>query len=226
MHLHKNLNLLYIESDLSVRKKTADIIRENGLNVFETDNTIQACEIFQHRSIDIIMIDLQLSNDDGLGFVRCIRGKEVFTPVLITTSFTSEKILLEAINLDITYCLIKPFSEIELFGSLHVASKKVLDCHPLSFTILHSGFSYDPINKVVNRPDREAAKLTKKEYLLLELLLANQKHIVSYETIEEIVWGTTFMSQDALRTLVHGLRKKTYPHLLSNTNGTGYKIDL
>ena len=149
MYSSRPLNILYIESDVQFRKQTAEIMRENGLNVWETDNTIQACNIFSQHTIDIVMTDLQLSNDDGLGFVRCLRGKELLTPVLLTTAITDEKTLLEAIKLDVTHCLVKPFNEIELFGSLHIATKKVLDCHPLSFTKLGEGFSYDPINKIV-----------------------------------------------------------------------------
>lgn len=34
------------------------------------------------------------------------------------------------------------------------------------------------------------------------------------------------MSMDALRTLVRGIRKKTYSNIISNVNGIGYKINL
>lgn len=226
MNSYNTLNVLYIENDQQFRKKTADTIRQNGFNVFETDNNIEANEIFCQRHIDIVIANLPIPNEDGLDLIRTIRKKEILTPVLITTSITDEKILLEAIKLDITYCLVKPFNNIELLKSLQIATKKVHNCNPISFTDFHDGFSYDPINKMVLHPDKETIQLTKKEYLLLELLLSNKQHIISYETIEEVVWGSAIMSMDALRTLVHSLRKKTYPHLLDNTNGTGYKIDL
>jgi DNA-binding response OmpR family regulator len=91
---------------------------------------------------------------------------------------------------------------------------------------LHDGFSYDPINKTINHPDKTPIQLSKKEYTLLEILLSKKKLIIPYEVIETLVWQDTLMSMDALRTLVRGIRKKTYPHIISNVNGIGYKIDL
>ncbi|MFZ2891377.1 diguanylate cyclase [Sulfuricurvum sp.] len=98
--------------------------------------------------------------------------------------------------------------------------------HSSTYTILHYGFSYDPINKTINRPNDTSVQLSKKEYLLLELLLNKKRLIVPYDTIETIVWQETLMSMDALRTLIRGIRKKTYPKIISNVNGIGYKIDL
>ncbi|WP_294871057.1 helix-turn-helix domain-containing protein, partial [Sulfuricurvum sp. RIFCSPLOWO2_12_FULL_43_24] len=71
-----------------------------------------------------------------------------------------------------------------------------------------------------------SAQLSKKEYLLIELLLNKKQLIIPYDVIESLVWQDGLMSMDALRTLVRGIRKKSYPNIISNVNGIGYKIDL
>lgn len=221
-----NFTLLYIESDSDLREQNAMFIRKNGLKVLETDNSKKACDLFRTQKVDMILIDLHLTNENGLDFVRCLRAKDVLTPVIITADYTDQNTLLEAINLNTIRYLNKPIQNHDLLDALEFGAKKILNCQASTFTVLHEGFSYDPINKMINHPDGSTQQLSKKEYLLLELLL-NKKHlIVPYDLIESIVWQESLMSMDALRTLIRGIRKKSYPHIITNVNGIGYKIDL
>jgi DNA-binding response OmpR family regulator len=220
-----NLTVLHMEKDSNIRSRGTQLMRDNGLRVFDTDNAQQGCDLFRMYEIDIVLIDLELSEKSGLNFIRCLRDKEVLTPVIITTDATDKETLLEAINLDITRYLIKPCKKEDLIEALQLAIKKALNCHPITFTHLHNEFTYDPINKAVNHPDDTSVQLSKKEYLLIELLLKNRHKIVTYDAIEMLVWQGAIMSIDALRTLVRAIRKKTYTDIISNHNGIGYKID-
>ncbi|MDD2369145.1 MAG: response regulator [Sulfuricurvum sp.] len=220
------LTVLFIENKIELREKTTQLMREDGLRVLSSDNTLEGCNLFRKNEVDIIMIDQQLPDNSGINFIRCLRDKEVMTPVIITTKSTDEHILLEAINLDITRYLLRPCAKEEIIDALEAAKKKAVNCHPLTFTRLHNKFSYDPINKTINRPDGSKDQLSKKEYLLLELLIRNKNQIISYDVIAVLVWQDSFMSMDALRTLVHSLRKKTYKDIIENCNGLGYKMTL
>lgn len=226
MFTAQNLTTLYLEHDPEVRERGVLLMRENGLRVLESDNTTKGCDLFRMNEIDIVVIDLELPEKSGLDFIHCLREKEILTPVIITTDHTDQETLLEAINLDITRYLIKPCKECELLEALEIAIKKAVNCHPVAFSRLHNGFSYDPVNKMVNNPDGTVSQLAKKEYILIELLLKNKHQIVPYDLIEMLVWEGAMMSMDALRTLVRGIRKKTYTDIISNQNGIGYKMDL
>jgi two-component system, OmpR family, response regulator VanR len=226
MFKSNNFTLLYIESDVEVREKNSLFIRENGLKVLETDNSIKACELFRTQKVDMILINLQLSNENGLDFVRCLRQKDVLTPVIMTTAHSDQEMLFDAINLNTTRYLHKPLKKNDLLNALQLGVKKILNCQSSAYTVLEQGFSYDPINKTITHHEGSSVQLSKKEYLLLELLLNKKRLIVPYNVIESMVWQDTLMSMDALRTLVRGIRKKTYPDIISNVNGIGYKIDL
>ncbi|MDP3588223.1 MAG: response regulator [Sulfuricurvum sp.] len=226
MFATQNLAVLYIEKDADIRRRGASLMHENGLKVFESSDTTNGCELFRMNEIDIVMIDLELPEKSGLNFIRCLRAKDVLTPVVITTDHSDKETLFEAINLDITRYLIKPCKKDDLLEALQTAIKKAVNCHPITYTKLHHGFSYDPINKAISNPEGISSQLTKKEYLFIELLLKNKNHIVPYDVIEMLVWEGNVMTMDALRTLVRGIRKKTYTDILSNHNGLGYKIDV
>lgn len=220
----KVITVLYVESDLDIQTETSNILRKNGMRVLSTDTSLNAYDIFRSNKIDIIIIDCKTRQDNGLEFIRHLRQKKLYNPVILTTADTDEQLLFEAINLDISRCIHKPYTKDELIEALKIAAKKVLLCHPMSPNDLDEGFIYDPINKSIIKPDGRTVQLSKKEYLLIELLLNSRGQIISYSTIESNVWENKDMSMDALRTLVSGIRKKSYTNIILNHNGTGYKI--
>lgn len=225
MALLQETTVLYVESDPDSRKSAAKIIREYGMRVLCTDTSLNAYDLYRTNRVDIIIIDCKSRHDNGLDFILHLRQKKLFTPVILTTAQMDEELLFEAINLDISRCIIKPCSQDDLIEALKIAAKRVLICHPLIPNHLHNGFTYDQINKSIANPDGKTVQLSKKESLFIEFLLHNRGKIIPYTLIEANVWENKTMSMDALRTLVGGIRKKTYPALISNHNGTGYKID-
>ncbi|MDO9206879.1 MAG: response regulator [Sulfuricurvum sp.] len=226
MFASENLTLLCINGDSLAREKNASFMRKNELRVFTANNTTRAYDLYQTHEIDLIIIDIPLPDENGLDFIRHLRQLEIDTPVIITTESTDKEILIDAINLDISRYLIKPFENKELLDAIQVTAKKLFNVYGSTFLKLHHGFSYDTINKSVNRPDGSVIHFSKKEYLLLELLLENKRKIIPYETIESTIWHGSTMSIDALRTLVRAIRKKTYPNIIINNNAIGYKTDL
>ena len=199
-----------------------------GLNVLEADTTIIANELFRDHKIDVILIDLDLHQFDRMNFIRFLRFKDIEAPIIITAEDSNKDILLDAINLDTTRFLLKPLKKDELLNALKIAIHKLLPPPPplLVNNDLGHGFNYDPFNKTILRPDGTVVQLSKKEYLFIELMIHNKQHITSYELIERTLWVESSMSINALRTLVRGIRKKTYPTIITNHSGIGYKIDI
>ncbi|HEX5711641.1 MAG TPA: response regulator transcription factor [Sulfuricurvum sp.] len=221
----KDVTVLYIDSNTKIRQTYTLFMREHNLKVLEADTTRTAYDLFRAHPIDLIMMDIMLPNENGLEFIRYLRNKELLTPIIITTSVADQKILLDVINLNITRYLIKPCPDNALLDALHLGIKKVFMNHTVNFTDLEHGYYYDPLNKSINHRDGKTVCLSKKEYRLIELLLSNKEQIISYPIIERTVWEDSYMSMDALRTLVRGIRKKTHPDIITNHNGVGYKMN-
>jgi two-component system, OmpR family, response regulator VanR len=227
MFSSRNLTVLYIEHHNDrIQNMISELMREHGLNVLTTNNTTKAHSLFRANTVDLIVINIPMPNEDGLDFIRHLRQLNIMIPVIITADDSDKEVLLKAINLDIAHYLPKPFEPAQLIDAIDMAIKKMFSYSNSTFVNLHNGFDYDLINKSVISPDGVAIQLSKKEYLLLELLLKNKRKIIPYDVIESFIWQDSTMSIDALRTLVRGIRKKTYPAIITNNNGIGYKIDL
>lgn len=101
---------------------------------------------------------------------------------------------------------------------------KNLDSNNSNILALKNGFIYDEYNKNLFK-DNKMIVLTKKGKLFLDFLIKNRTKALSYEEINSEIWNN-LMTQDALRSLIKEIRKKTYKEIIKNVSGIGYRIDL
>jgi two component transcriptional regulator, winged helix family len=90
---------------------------------------------------------------------------------------------------------------------------------------LKNGFKFNAFSRQLTKHGEPVA-LTKKEQNLLHLFLKNQGRVVSFEMIETCVWQEGSCTADAIRSFVYKLRKKLYPELIQNAQGSGYALVL
>lgn len=221
-----NINLLYIEDCDDIRSVLTSTMRDYGYNVLESSTADLACDLIKTNRIDLVITDLRLNNENGMDFIRFLREQDLETPIIITSAYSEKELLLDAIDLEVSSYLIKPFKTVDLFQNIEKAIKKRCNHAINSSYNLQEGYSYNPIDKTVIAPDGTIIQLSRKEYLLIELLLKNKNQIVSYSTIEKTVWQNSPMSIEALRTMVRTIRKKTYSSIISNINAHGYKMEI
>jgi two-component system response regulator MprA len=86
----------------------------------------------------------------------------------------------------------------------------------------------DPATREVHRGKR-AISLTRTEFALLEMLIANPRRVLTRSRILEEVWGFDFpTSGNALEVYVGYLRRKTEaegePRLIHTVRGVGYVL--
>lgn len=89
--------------------------------------------------------------------------------------------------------------------------------------ILKNGFYFDMNSGILLR-NREIIELTNIETKLVSLLIKNINMLVSYETIEEIVWKNKKYSIYGLRNAINSIRQKTEDSFIENSSSNGYII--
>ena len=70
----------------------------------------------------------------------------------------------------------------------------------------------------------EEVQIPKNEAKLFFLLVSNIEKVVSYEVIENYVWGEKSMSNEALRMTIKKIRAKTDADLIKNISGVVYRL--
>lgn len=218
----KNLKILYIDDE--------DLIREDAVEYlsFYCDNVYEACdgkdglEKYKEIKPDVIITDIKMPKLNGLDMIKEIRKTDKTTKIIIATAFLETSYLVEAIELGLVKYLVKPIMEDNILNVLHKCTDDVVK--EKSIFNISGDFQFDILNHTLFL-NKEQIPLTKKELLFLELLIKNSNRAVKYDEFSNYVWDG-YMSEDALRSIVREIRKKTSKESIKNISGIGYQINL
>ena len=214
--------ILVVEDDPSTLKWLVRVLKIYFKEVYSATNAMDGLEIFMQTPTDIIVADIQMPEVDGLSFLHKISVISPQTLRVVMTAFNSQPYLNRAVESGIHFYLKKPIDIDELLVAL--ASHMPESISIPSISNLGQGFHYDYEKKIVYQ-ELKTVKLTKKELLLLELLIKNRQGIVGLEMIEQNLYDEP-VSDDAIRMVIVGLRKKIYPSLVENLKGLGYRLNI
>lgn len=219
----KNFVILYLEDEDGLRQRVVNTLKYYFDEVYCASNVADAWEIFNNNTIDLIFCDIEISGqkENGIDFVKKIRTNNNQTPIVMVTAYTTQKYLLELINLKIDYYIKKPINADKLFLAIEIALKPKLN----SLVPLGGRLVFDLTNECLTQDSLEV-KLTKKEKRFLRLLIHNKSRVTTYEMIEYELWSDSVMSESALKSFIKEFRKKVPTLNLQNISKEGYKLIL
>jgi DNA-binding response OmpR family regulator len=220
----KNFTILYVEDDEIVRKSAVEYLSRVCKEVLEAKDGKEAIKIWSERKPDIIITDINMPRLNGLDMASYIRANDKNVQIIVATAHSDTEYLLKAVELQLVKYIIKPITKEKLETSLTKSIELIEDKSKFNLA-LSPTCSYNAYEKVIIDNDKEI-KLTKNETLFLDLLAHHHSRVVTYEEIENAIWAYDGMSQDAIRSLVRGLRKKVPEGAIDNISGTGYKLNI
>lgn len=215
----KKYTILYAEDDLALANQVIDLLEILDFKVLYAKDGLSALKIIQEEKIDILLLDISMPKLDGLKLLKQIRQNDNKTPVIMITALSDQQTLLNAVELNICRYLVKPFDRLKLEFALDKAIKQINSKIKLNDNMY--------LNVTTNELEinNELIKLSKKEFLLLEILLKNSPNIVDFYTICDYVYNDFDVSSDAIKSLVKNLRKKLNDKgIIQNANARGYYI--
>ena len=222
-----NGKLLVVEDDERVRDAVTRALRYEGYDVHTAADGNEALVRAIDVAPDAILLDVLMPGTDGLAVCRQLRERGDHTPVLMLTARHEVSDRVAGLDAGADDYLVKPFALDELLARIRALMRRtsvtgesgVMRCGDLSL---------DPQRREAWRGDRELG-LTKTEFDLLELLLANADIVVTRDTIYERIWGYDFeTSSKSLDVYIGYLRRKTEaegePRLIRTVRGVGYTL--
>ena len=218
----KSLNILYAEDEEGIRHNVADSLNYFVKEVIEAEDGKQALELYESKHPDIILSDIHMPNINGIEFIKKVRECDRKTPVIMITAHTDKKYLLEAVELHMEKYIVKPIDTDELFEVLEKCVE-LLDFNKTMSLLTDDNYMYDFDQKELYYKG-ESVSLNTKERDFFEVLLKNQKRVVTYEELQLQVWGDNVMTDSAIRSLVRNLRRKLPTDIIANVSGIGYRF--
>lgn len=218
-----NLLVLYIYDKESSSSEIVPILNENLKKVFTATTLKQAYKSYKKYSPCIIVVDDGFYDSKMLTFLKEIRKSDIKTAFIVLTKNSSNRFLLELMELYITKYLIKPFTKEEFIFSLN-RCLEVIENRIYSNVQLGNGILFNFQTQSLIK-DVEIFVLNKKESILINLFIQNPNRVITYDELEYHIWDND-CTQAALKSLIRDFRKKTYKTILQNFSGIGYKLNL
>jgi two-component system, OmpR family, response regulator MprA len=217
--------LLVADDDPDVRDSLRRALGRAGYTVATASDGADAVEAVARSPVDLIVLDILMPSMDGLAVCRLLRGRGDSTPVLALTARDSIDDRVNGLAAGADDYLVKPFALQELLARVAAllrrsqANRDVLG---------YADLTMDVSARRVTRGGTEL-DLTRIEFSLLELLLRNAEQVLSYEVIQDRVWGYgMFPASNPLQVFVSMLRRKLEdggrPRLVHNVRGVGYVL--
>jgi two-component system response regulator MprA len=221
------MHLLVVDDDASVRDALALVLGIDGFVVTTAGDGREAIRTLERLRADAVILDVLMPGLDGLEVCRRMRARGDRTPVLMLTARAEVSERVAGLEAGADDYLAKPFAREELIARLRALLRRTGwqgDEEVLRFEDLE----LDPRAHEVRRGEREL-ELTRTEFLLLELLMAHPRQVLTRSTIFDRVWGYDFgPSSNSLEVYVGYLRRKTEaggePRLLHTVRGVGYVL--
>ena len=228
----KTLNILYIEDDELITSKIKYILEKYFNSIFIATNGKEALEILKSSSINLVISDINMPIMDGLEFLKKLREINSDIPFIFVTARNEPAVMIKAIQLEISNYILKP---INLHDFLFIVNKtidkeykKYLEKSNNDIIKLSDDFYWDKKSRRLLKDDT-TIKLTKKELLLLDLLLTINDKIYSFSEIIYHLWDGNDEYKDNmsnLKNMISRLRNKIPELNIENIYGLGYKLNI
>jgi len=187
------------------------------------------------REPDLIIIDLDVDEEDGLDILRELRGRSIVPVILITALRCDEVDRVVGLEMGADDYLSRPIGSHELLARIRAAlRRRTMDsANPLKRTELRytfNGWILDQRSRELLSPAGKRIALTKNEYALLSALVAaprralTREHLLQATRVHEDVYDRSIDVQ------VLRLRRKleddaASPRLIRTQRGVGYVLD-
>ncbi|MDR0453635.1 MAG: diguanylate cyclase [Deferribacteraceae bacterium] len=120
-----SLNILYVEDDDVVRTLFYNVLKQQTANVTLASNGKEGLLKFTEIHPDMVITDIRMPEMDGLTMIRHIRDIDRNVPIIISTGYDNDQLLVNSIELNIDRCMQKPVDAKELFSVISKLSQTI-----------------------------------------------------------------------------------------------------
>ena len=176
---------------------------------------------------DLLVLDVNLPDGNGLDFLRQLRAGGGGIPVILLTANDMETDIVVGLESGADDYVTKPFSLAVLRARVNAQLRRT-ESRGEGAAVVLDGFSFD-FDRMEFRRDGRLVDLSKTEQKLLRVLVENRGRTLPRELLVDRVWtdGAEYVDENALSVTVKRLRGKleetpSKPRYLKTVYGIGY----
>jgi DNA-binding response OmpR family regulator len=217
------MRVLIAEDERRLADAIARGLRREGMAVDVAPDGSEALLKARVVRYDVLVLDRDLPGIHGDLVCKTVRGERPETGILMLTAAGALEDLVEGLSLGADDYLPKPFRFAELVARIHALARRAGPSRPP--VLKHADIELDPARRAVTRQGK-AVELARKEFAVLEALMAADGATVSAEELLERVWDEHIDPfTNVVRMTIMTLRRKLgEPAVLETVIGVGYRM--
>jgi DNA-binding response OmpR family regulator len=220
--------ILIVEDDAGIADSIAEALLRERYVVDKVDNVTSGDSYLKSIEYDVVVLDWQLPDGEGIDLCRAYRNHGGTAPILMLTARSGIEDKLTGLDMGADDYLTKPFEMGELLARVRALLRRPRVMQAKVFTA--RGITLDPAKRMVKSAAHEELKLYPKEFALLELFMSNPGKVFSVNDLLDKVWPTDDdASVDTVRTTILRLRQKIESDdanpLIRTLRNVGYRLD-
>lgn len=229
----KKFSILLVEDEENLQEALKLNLELEGYSVSSSYDGAHALKMVQQEHFDLLILDVMLPELDGISVCETIRLKNTELPILILSAKNSSADRVLGLKKGADDYLTKPFNLEELLLRVHKLIKKSEQMSvrtPLPDVYVFGDNTIDFKAGDTHNKTGEKIVLTKKELMLLKLLIENKNEVVTREKILQSVWGyNVYPTTRTIDNFILSFRKyfeadSRNPRYFHSARGVGYKF--
>jgi len=227
------ISILLVEDEENLHEALKLNLELEGYEVTSAYDGAEALKSVDQEYFDLMILDVMLPELDGISVCERIRLQNNNIPILILSAKNNSADRVLGLKKGADDYLTKPFNLEELLlrvSKLVEKSQRLSASKPLEQTYQFGKNKVDFNALECVTKDGEKITLTKKEIMLLRLLIERRNEVVSREQILETVWGyDIYPSTRTVDNFILAFRKyfepdSKKPKYFFSIRGVGYKF--
>jgi two-component system alkaline phosphatase synthesis response regulator PhoP len=231
----KNLSkksILLVEDEENLHEALKLNLELDSYEVTSVYDGVAALKAIQQEYFDLVILDIMLPGLDGIHVTETIRIQNNEVPILILSAKNTSADRVLGLKKGADDYLTKPFNLEELLlrvQKLIEKNKKLQDRDSVSDTYSFGKNTIDFKAQEALTKNKERIQLSKKEAMLLKLLIENKNEVVTREKILQAVWGyNVYPTTRTIDNFILNFRKyfeedSRNPRHFHSVRGVGYK---
>lgn len=220
--------VLVVDDEPAILRALSAALEARGYQPFIATTGGEGLSIAATQKLDVIILDLNLPDLDGVEVCRRIREWSRI-PIIVLTVEGADDRKISALDEGADDYVTKPFSMPELLARVRVALRHREGPAAVEDAVLEVGDLRVDLARHQVHVDSQDVELTPKEFDFLALLARHPGRVLTHRTILQEVWGRQYGTETQyLRVYASQLRKKlkddpAAPRLITEP-GVGYRL--
>ncbi|MDM0113631.1 response regulator [Variovorax sp. J22R133] len=231
-------HILVVDDDPALRELMSDYLAENEFKVTAVSSGAEMNAILQESVIDLVMLDLRLSGEDGMQLARSLRDTSDL-PVIIVTGKQDEADRVMGLEIAADDYVTKPFSNREILARIRAVLRRYQarsDAAPQARSTKRrayrfAGWELNLLARRLTSPDGQRVELSNGEFNLLLALCEQPQRVLSRDQLLEMsrLHGAEVYDR-SIDVQILRLRRKietdaSAPKMIRTERGAGYVFE-